>query len=58
MSYQRKVGEQFFPETLVFYKQLKFVKYCDVLLGNNLVAVNRALANHGLGTGQCLATAM
>jgi hypothetical protein len=28
------------------------------LLGNNLVAVNRALANHGLGTSQCLATAM
>jgi hypothetical protein len=25
------------------------------LLGNNLVAVNRALANHGLGTSQCLA---
>jgi hypothetical protein len=28
------------------------------LLGNNLVAVNRALANHGLGSSQCLATAM
>jgi hypothetical protein len=28
------------------------------LLGNNIVAVNRALANHGLGTGQWLATAM
>jgi hypothetical protein len=28
------------------------------LLGNNLVAVNRALANHGLETSQCLATAM
>jgi hypothetical protein len=28
------------------------------LLGNNLVGVNRALANHGLGTSQCLATAV
>jgi hypothetical protein len=28
------------------------------LLGNNLVAVNRALANYGLGTSQRLATAM
>jgi hypothetical protein len=28
------------------------------LLGNNLVAMNRALANHGLATGQCLTTAM
>jgi hypothetical protein len=28
------------------------------LLGNNLVAVNRALANHGVGTSQCLATAV
>jgi hypothetical protein len=28
------------------------------LLGNNIVAVNRALANHGLGTSQCLATAV
>jgi hypothetical protein len=28
------------------------------LLGNNIVIVNRALANHGLGTSRCLATTM